>query len=120
MQVNATRQVNATDGSTQPGGSDAASRSRPPAGQPDRARLLDVLSALFIQPLGLSVDVWEAHPATPAPGAYDRAGVAPEVGDHFAAAATRHTLPRPVRPVRMILAVALLAVHEPMTLAFRA
>jgi hypothetical protein len=72
------------------------------------------------EPFRLRVDVRYAHPATAAPRTLNDARGSAEVGGHAAGAAARHTLPRSVRPLRLILAVALLAVHEALTLAFRA
>ena len=50
---------------------------------------------ICLPPFGLGVDVRDAAAAA-APGARDGLGRAAEVGDHLAAAATGHTLPRPV------------------------
>jgi hypothetical protein len=71
-----------------------------------------------LEPLGLRIHLGEAHPATGAPGARDRAGRAAEVRDHLAGASAGHTLPRPVGPLRLIFAVVCLACHEAMRLAF--
>jgi hypothetical protein len=75
---------------------------------------------LLLRPAGLGIDLREAHAAPGAPGTADGAGHAAEVRDHLSAAAAGHTLPRPLGPVRIILAVACLVRHEAMRLAFRA
>ena len=54
----------------------------------------------------------EAHAAAVAPRAGDRARRAAEVGDHLAAAAAGHTLPRRMGRLGLILAVVALACHE--------
>jgi hypothetical protein len=75
---------------------------------------------LALEPPGLGIHLGKAHAATGAPGTGDGAGRAAEVGDHLATASAGHTLPRPVGPLRLILAVVCLARHEAMRLAFRA
>ena len=75
---------------------------------------------LALEPLGLGIHLGKTHPAAGAPGTGDGAGRTAEVGDHLSGAATGHTLPRPVGPLRLIFAVVCLACHEAMRLAFRA
>lgn len=75
---------------------------------------------LFGQPPLLRVDAGHALATARAPRAGELAGSAAEVGDHLAATATGHTLPRPMGRRCLSLAIAVIARHEPITLAFRA
>jgi hypothetical protein len=77
-------------------------------------------SRLPLEPSGLGIHAGESCPCPTAPWARDRARRAAETRDHPSAAATGHTLPRPVGCLRLILAVVCLAGHEAMRLAFRA
>lgn len=74
---------------------------------------------LLLHPPRLRVDAGHAHAAAPAPWAGELARRAAEVGYHLAGAAAGHTLPRPMRRRYLLLAVATVACHEPITLAFR-
>src|SRR5580693_3634710 len=83
-----------------------------------RTRRLGV--RVLLRPPRLRVDAGHAHASAPAPRAQKLARRAAEVGDHLAGAAAGHTLPRPMRRRYLLLAVATVACHEPITLAFRA
>src|SRR5450759_1460152 len=72
------------------------------------------------RPFGLHVDARHPHPAPLAPRTGDLARRAAEVRDHLAAAPAGHTLPQPMGLLGLILAVALVAGHEPLRLAFPA
>ncbi len=75
---------------------------------------------LALAPVGLGVEAYRPQPVAPAPRALDRAGAAAEVGYDAAGAAAGHTLPRLMSALAEILAVAVVACHEPMRLAFPA
>ena len=96
-----------------------AARRGVPLGGRLGARALAGLGGL-LEPPGLSVDIGHAHAGAGAPRAAQLAGRTAEVGDHLAAAAAGHTLPRPMGRRCLILAVAVLACHELSRLAFRA
>ena len=75
---------------------------------------------LALAPVGLGVQAHWPEPVAPAPRALDRAGAAAEVGYDAAGAAAGHTLPRLMSALVEILAVGVVASHEPMRLAFPA
>jgi len=71
-------------------------------------------------PVCLRVDAWHARASAGAPRALQRARCAAEVRDHATASAAGHTLPRLMRHRCLTLAVAAVACHEAITLAFHA
>jgi hypothetical protein len=71
-------------------------------------------------PVRLGVQTHGPQPVACTPRALDRAGATAEVGYNAAGAAAGHTLPRLMSALAEILAVAVVACHEPMRLAFPA
>jgi hypothetical protein len=71
-------------------------------------------------PVSLGVQTHRPQPVAPAPGTLDRAGAAAEVRYDTSGAAAGHTLPRLMSALAEILAVVVLACHEPIRLAFPA
>ena len=82
-----------------------------------RSRLTCVVR-VALQPRRLCVVAWHAHAAAATPRARNSADRTAEMGDDLAAAATGHTLPRPVGRPGLALAVAIVARHEAIRLAF--
>ena len=82
------------------------------------------IGSVTLEPGCLGVETRYAHTPAATPGTRNRAHGTAEMGDHLAAAATGHTLPRPVGRLRLtrlglIRAVAIVARHEARRLAFR-
>src|SRR5580704_6156302 len=75
---------------------------------------------VLLGPSRLRADPREAHSAPSTPRTGELARRATEVGDHLAAAATGHTLPRLMGRRCLTLALVAVACHEPIRLAFPA
>jgi hypothetical protein len=74
-------------------------------------------AASTLAPVRLRVDTGQAHTSPTAPRTLERALRAPQVGDHAAAAAAGHTLPRPMRAVAVLTRLSVLTGHESLRLA---
>ena len=76
------------------------------------------IGRVAVQPGRLCVEIGHAHAAPATPRTANGADGTAEMGDDLAAAATGHTLPRRVGRLRLPLAVAIVARHEAIRLAF--
>src|SRR5262249_5716758 len=71
-----------------------------------------------VDPGRLCVETWHTHAAAVTPRARNCADRTTEMGEDLAAAATGHALPRPAGRPGLTLAVAIVARHEAIRLAF--
>src|SRR5262249_8516499 len=95
----------------------AADKSAPWARFAPWPRLTRIVR-VAVEPGRLCIVANHAHAAAATPRARESAARPAEMGDDLAAAATGHTPPRPVGRSRLTLAVAIVARHEAIRLAF--